>query len=145
MNRYIKIEGMLGDILGDDLARSNWKVTLGLNMTTQVLDDDICITYFEVINEEIFTEKASDFSFITEMSDLQSIIDDIESKNYDFFIKSNEGLMTANMNFLLTKGELDFDEMSVLLTEQEELEYLFNKGCSGITKERKFKTQHLKE
>jgi len=136
-----RIDGILKDEIGGQLARSNWFETLGIDTVFQINEEDnngIPITLFVVKNLEVW-EAANIENVVTQeynsVSDANVLI---ESFNYDVYKKENEGLMNANLTQLANDNVIVFSDMSTDMTEQEELAYLYSKGCSGISKNRKY-------
>lgn len=138
---YAMVKGELIEIMGAILARSNWIETMGVDknvLQIEEKDTGVTISIFNIIDREKWDSGSSNFSFIA-LDNIEQINKIIEENNFDVYSKDNESIMTANLNYLVTQGVIDFNDLSVEMTEQQELKYLYDKGCSGISKSRRYK------
>lgn len=130
----LKFNGQLSDIMGDKDARCNWEKELGLQYEGhQEMEEGI--TLLRVIDEtkcqKYLTHPQIEVLTITEANNV------IETKFKEKYKVYNENLMNANLMQKINKGEIDLDEMQPNWTPDQEAEWLYNKGISGISKSSK--------
>lgn len=136
---YIKIIGNLVDVIGD-FARTKWNDTLKINAIKQIQDkNENTITYFEVYDYDFLNSKINiNDQRLSILNSIQDINNEIDQINYYIYVINNEGLMNANITQLINNNQLDLTELHVESTDQEELEFLYNNGISGISRYMKF-------
>jgi len=133
------LKGHLIDLMPSDVVRTNWAVTIGAKSILQIdeLETGKTITFFEVLNEDAWNTKMKDVPSV-QLSTVAEINEVINANNLEIYEKVNEGLMNVNLSYLVESGVLTFEELAVEMTDQEELAYLYSKGCSGISREKKY-------
>lgn len=133
------LKGDLVTLMPSEIVRSNWKNTLGSGFVLQITDKlkQETITILEILDSDLWNAVmgSSDVETLTSLSQVNTLITE---HNEDVYIKENEGLMSANLNYLVSQGQIDFLDLAVEMSEQEELAYLHSKGCSGISKKKKY-------
>ena len=128
----LKFNGQLLEIMGEDSRASNWEGVTGLSTTEicQQMDNEpfalIKVVDEEKANKYMQHEKVD----ILTVEEANAIIDTFPDK-YKIY---NENLMAANLNSKVSQGLIDLDEMLPDWTDQQEAEFLYNKGISGIKK-----------
>lgn len=129
----LKFNGQLLDIMGEDARATNWEAVTGLSATDirQQMEDDEHFTLIKVVDEE----KASKYMHhekvdVLTVAEANAVIDSFSEK-YKIY---NENLMAANLNAKIAAGTIDVDDMLPDWTDQQEAEFLYNKGISGIKK-----------
>lgn len=122
-------EGQLRDIMGED-ARKNWEEECGLRFEQGHQSGD-GMTLFEVVN----VSKASKYLVderVTEITVSEADLLLAEKCDRINYKVTSEALMGANINSKAVAGVLDLDAMDPNWSEQQELEFLYNSGVSGI-------------
>jgi hypothetical protein len=132
------LKGQLIDVMPENVVRTNWEITIRAKVITQIEDkSDQTLTFFEVLDEQAWDASMKGIPQI-ELSSIEEVNTYITENNSDVYVKDNEFLMSANLTNLVNSGVIKFEEMKVDWTEQEELAYLYGKGCSGITKNKRY-------
>ena len=129
----LKFNGQLIDIMGEDARATNWEDVTGLSATDirQHMEKDNGFTLVRVIDNEKASKYINNKKVdILTLEEANTVIDTIPSK-YKIY---NENLMATNLNSKVSKGVIDLDEMLPDWTDQQEAEFLYNKGISGIKK-----------
>ena len=128
----LKFTGNLVDTMGDN-ARGDFEKDLGLKFHNGHQNIEEGITLLEVIDEQK-AEKYINHKLVEVLDENQanqlliSNMDKIVYKKYD------DALYGANINHLIGLGTLNIDELLPVWTDQQELDFLYNKGISGINK-----------
>lgn len=129
----LKFNGYLVDIMGEDARTQNWEAVTGLSATDirQQLENEEAFTLIKVIDEQkaskyINHEKVD----VLTVEEANVVLDTFPDK-YKIY---NENLMATNLNTKVVAGIVDLDEMLPDWTDQQEAEFLYNKGISGIKK-----------
>lgn len=130
--KILKFTGQLIDIMGDD-ARKNWEKDCGLKFHEGHQNTEEHIILMEVINE-IKALKYYDLTGVEIIDEFQANIILVEKMDKINYKKYDDALYGANIQKKITDNILNIDEMLPTWTEQEELEYLYNQGISGIKK-----------
>jgi len=128
--KILKFNGQLIDIMGEKDARANWETALGLKAYSGHQNIEEGITYLDHPQVEVLTPEQAD----------TLVADKMDKVTYKV---TSEGIMGANLNKKVTDGILDVDAMKSEWNEQQELEYLYNQGISGIKKS-EFKAKRFK-
>jgi hypothetical protein len=129
----LKFNGQLLDVMGDD-ARKNWERDLGLKFHGGHQNAAEGITLMAVIDET----KASKYFGLSEVEVLtveqanQVIAEKIDAIT---FLRYDDALYGANIQKKIADGSLDIDLMQPDWTDQQELEFLYNAGVSGIKRQ----------
>lgn len=134
--RYVKIQGNLLDVLGEDARLTEKEIGLRFMPEYQFLDGDIPISLGMIVDEE----KAQKYFNLQDVAILESkeaFNKEIDRLHLPIYTIYNEGLMNANLNQNVTSGMINLDEMQPDWTPQQEAEWLFNQGISGIRKSEK--------
>lgn len=134
--RYIKIEGNLLDILGEDARSTERETGLRFMPEYQFLDSDIPTSLGMIVDEEK-AQKYFNYANVTILNTIQDFNTEIDNLFIPKYTIYNEGLMNANLNQKVTNGTINLDEMQPDWTSQQEAEWLFNQGISGIRKSEK--------
>jgi hypothetical protein len=141
--KILKFNGQLIDIMGEKDARANWEIALGLKAHSGHQNTEEGISLMEVVDEakaqkylnhpqvEVLTPEQADTLIAAKMDKVTYKV-------------TSENLMGANLNKKIADGTLDIDQMNPAWNEQEELEYLYNQGISGIKKS-EFKAKRFVE
>lgn len=128
----LKFNGQLIDIIGEDARATNWEAVTGLSATDirQQMDDEH-FTLIKVVDEEKSNKYINhpDVETLT-VAEANAVLDTISDK-YKIY---NENLMAANLNAKIATGTINVDDMLPDWTDQQEAEFLYNKGISGIKK-----------
>lgn len=133
--KYLKVVGSLTDLfLSRELAL---KATSGVSNSTGLKysggrqNAKKGVTMFEIEDED----RASKYMKIGEVFDTTESANKCLSKEFDEKVYSitSEVIVGANLNQLIANGQIDLSVMDADWTEQEELEFLYNNGVSGIT------------
>jgi len=140
--KILKFTGQLSDIMGED-ARKDWLKECGLKFHNGHQNSEEGITLMEVTDEE----KASKYfaldgvEVLNETQANATIVTKMDKSQYKV---TSETLMGANINELAKDtSKLDLDEMLPEWTEQEELDFLYKKGISGLKKTNVFAEKFL--
>jgi hypothetical protein len=131
--RILKFTGELLNIMGDD-ARKNWEKDLGLKFYPGHQNAQEEITLMEVIDEA----KASKYVALSGVEVLtveQANLVIAEKMDKTTFRRYDDALYGANIQKKIADGSLDIDLMQPDWTDQQELEFLYNAGVSGIRKQ----------
>jgi hypothetical protein len=133
------IVGDLLDKMPEYIARGNWSNLIGAGFCHQITKTKTNeqITFIEILEINKWNEHMSETDAET-LSSIQEVNELITLNNVVLFESTNEPLMTANLNHLVSQGMISFEDLAVDMTEQEELSYLYSKGCSGISKRQKY-------
>jgi hypothetical protein len=140
--KILKFNGQLIDIMGEKDARANWETALGLKAYSGHQNTEEGITLMEVVDESK-AQKYLDHPQVEVLTPEQAdtlVADKMDKVTYKV---TSEGIMGANLNKKVTDGILDVDAMKSEWNEQQELEYLYNQGISGIKKS-EFKAKRFK-
>ena len=137
----LKFNGQLIDIMGEeDTRKKHWLNDLGLKASPdyqydedgetfslmEVVDETKCQKYFNHPRVEVLT-----------VDEANIVIDEKFKPRYKIY---NNSLFSANLNTKLSQQlangtkNIDLDAMSSNWTENQESEYLYSKGISGIKK-----------
>lgn len=133
--RYLKVEGSLLDVFGDAVRDTD-----GMGIMFFPLYQFICegqSISLGTIVDETKAQKYFNYAGVTileTITDFNSEIDNAFIPQYNIY---NEGLMNANLNQKVTDGTIDLNEMLPEWTPQQESEWLYNQGVSGISKSEK--------
>jgi len=140
--KILKFTGQLSDIMGED-ASKNWSKECGLKFHSghqnveegitlmEVTDETKASKYFALDGVEVLNETEANATIVTKMDKSQYKV-------------TSETLMGANINeSAKDTTKLDLDEMLPEWTEQEELDFLYKKGISGLKKTNVFAEKFL--
>jgi hypothetical protein len=128
--KILKFTGQLIDIMGED-SRKNWLRDLGLKYhrghqspedeitLMEVVDESKCQKYLNHLNVDVITPGQAN----------QIIQEKMDKVTYKV---TSEALMSANINKKVTENSLDLEKALPEWDDQQELEYLYNSGISGI-------------
>jgi hypothetical protein len=131
--RILKFTGELLNIMGED-ARKNWEKDLGLKFYPGHQNTQEDITLMEVIDET----KAAKYVALSGVEVLtveQANLVIVEKMDKTIFRRYDDALYGANIQKKIADGSLDIDLMQPDWTDQQELEFLYNAGVSGIRKQ----------
>jgi len=132
--KILKFTGQLSDIMGED-ARKDWTKECGLKFHSghqnteegitlmEVIDEEKASKYYELNGVEVLNETEADVIVAEKM-------DKVSYKVTSDVIMNNNILARSN-----TVEGINFDEMPAEWTEQQELEFIYNAGVSGIKKD----------
>ena len=130
--KVLMFTGQLNDIMGED-ARKNWTKECGLKFHNGHQNAEEGITLMEVV-DEAKAVKYYDVAGVTVLSGTEAnavLSDKMDKVNYK---KYDNELYAANIASKISKSELDIEVMLPEWTEQQELDYLYKLGTSGIEK-----------
>ena len=134
--KYIKIQGNLLDVLGEDARLTEKETGLRFTPEYQFLDGDIPTSLGMIVDEEK-VQKYFNLQGITILESKENFNQEIDRLHIPTYTIYNEGLMNANLNQKVTSGIINLDEMQPDWTPQQEAEWLFSQGISGIRKSEK--------
>lgn len=128
--KILKFTGDLADIMGED-SRGYFEKDLGLKFHEGHQNLEEKITLFEVVDEEK-AEKYINHKLVEVLDEneanelLTNYMDKMTYKKYD------GDLYRVNLQQKTDAGIVNLDLMLPEWTDQEELEFLYSKGLSGI-------------
>jgi hypothetical protein len=85
----------------------------------EVVDESKCQKYLNHLNVDVITPAQAN----------QIIVEKMDKVTYKV---TSEALMSANINKKVTENSLDLEKALPEWDDQQELEYLYNSGISGI-------------
>ena len=131
--KILKFIGQLVDVMGTD-ARKNWEKDCGLRFYPGHQNSEEEITLMEVI-DEIKAAKYVDLVGVEVLTAEQAnqVID--EKMDKMTYRRYDDALYGANIQKKIADGSLDIDQMQPYWTDQQELEFLYSAGVSGIKKQ----------
>ena len=129
----LKFEGQLKDIMGED-ARKNWEKECGLRFYPGHQNPEEGITLMEVIDESKATKYFA-LSGVEILTVEQATLVIAEKMDKTVYRRYDDALYGANIQKKITDGSLDIDLMQADWTDQQELEFLYNAGVSGIKRQ----------
>lgn len=129
--KFIKVKGHLLDVLGEDARLTEEKIGISFVPQYQFLNKQIPISLGVITNEKLASKyyNYKNVSILDNISEANKIIDDEFISTYTIY---NEGLMSANLNQKVANGTINLDEMQPGWTPQQEAEWLYKQGISGI-------------
>jgi hypothetical protein len=133
MMKILKFTGQLVDLMGLD-ARKNWEKDCGLRFSSGHQNAEEETTLMEVIDEE----KTAKYFALSEVEVLtvgQANLVIAEKMDKTIFRRYDDALYGANIQKKIADGSLDIDLMQPDWTDQQELEFLYNAGVSGIKRQ----------
>lgn len=142
--KILKFEGYLLDIMGEE-ARGDWEKECGLKFHNGQQTEDSTVTLLEVIDESKAIKYMShpNVEVLTGVEANAYLVKNIDKLRYEV---TSESLMSANINQLSSNvADLDLSEMSPEWDEQQELDFLYKKGISGIKKNEVITKKFLEE
>lgn len=134
--KFIKIQGNLLDILGEDARLTEKETGLRFTPEYQFLDGDTPTSLGMIIDEEK-AQKYFNFENVTILQTKEDFNKEIDRLHIPTYTIYNEGLMNANLNQKVSSSAINLDEMQSDWTPQQEAQWLFNQGISGIRKSEK--------
>lgn len=124
---YMYFKNYLLNIMGED-AR-HWEVT-GLSYAEHKFFPETGYTIAKIDDYEKAKKYESNKNVeILTLEQANAKIDELYVPEYSIY---NEGLVNANLNQKIAKGDINLDEMQPDWTQQQEAEWLYKKGISGI-------------
>lgn len=133
------IKGDLINQMPEYVARGNWSELIGAGFYYQITDvvTSEQITFIEVLDNNKWDEHMSEAK-IESLNSIEEVNSLISTNNVDIYEGKNDALINANLTYLVSQRTIPFEDLKVDMTEQEELAYLYSKGCSGISKRKKY-------
>ena len=126
---YILTKGNLINIFGEDVTKTNKEIRekLGIDLIniSQKMINGVMESLIEVVNDSKL--PIDNYVLLTKEQANQYITD-----NFISYSIKNESLMAANINSKIADGTLYVNDMSSEWTTEQELEFLYNAGISGI-------------
>ena len=147
MKKILKFNGQLIDVMGETDAHANWKTELGLIVQSghQHTEDEEYFTLMEVVDERLCQKYLDNFPGVEVLTvaEANTVITTKFKPKHSIY---NDTIMGVNLTEKLSKqkeaeeklevivNEVKLDEMLPEWTIEQEAEYLYNKGISGIKK-----------
>ena len=126
---YILTKGNLINIFGEDITKTNKEIRekLGIDLIniSQKMINDVMENVIEVVDESKLV--IDNYVLLTKEQANQYITD-----NFISYSIKNESLMAANINSKIADETINIDDMSADWSTEQELEFLYNAGVSGI-------------
>ena len=136
--KYVKFEGNLRAILGEDAIKISSKYGVEVTPEYQFLrpDEGVLVSLGTVIDLNK-AEALLSLKNITALADEKAFNAEIDKYYKPSYQVTSEALYAEKLKKLIGDGIIDLNEMKPTWTDAEENEYLYNAGVSGIEKSKK--------